>query len=266
MTAFTSAQRSDEKLREQLQTLCELHNAIKGNAADYDCPVCRNKGVVYKLNGMQQVAQFCECLPIRERIRRMKHSGLYEKIRSSTFASFRADEPWQRHILDTAKRYAEKHDRPAFFIGGQTGCGKTHLCTAICGELLRQGFDVQYFVWETYVKEILSRSGNSDRDEREKLMQPLYSSDTVYLDDFLRKDNPTQAERSVAFDVINHRYTEGKMTIVSSEHVMQKLHCVDGAIAGRITEMCGSEYCLNIDPDIRKDNRMRQHKSESAVI
>ncbi len=254
--ACASPQLSDSELRSQLQALCELHNAVPGKLGDYDCPACRNKGLVYTLHGLQEVVRFCDCMPIRDRIRRMKRSGLYDKLQSKRFASFDAAEPWQKMLLDRAKQFAQKHDMPGFFIGGQQGCGKTHLCTAICGSLLRQGLDVQYFVWETYVKEILSRSGVSDRDERERLIQPLMLSDAVYLDDFFRKECPTQAERSVAFDVINRRYTEGKLTIISSENRIGALLETDQAIASRIREMCGEKYCLDVAPDIRKNHRL----------
>lgn len=257
MTAQTSAPHSDRDLPALLQELCDLHNAMEGKPGGYDCPVCRNKGVVYKLDGLREVAQMCKCVPVRESIRRMKRSGLYDKLQSKTFDAFRTDEAWQQALLDAAKQFAETHDRPGFFIGGQPGCGKTHLCTAICASLLRQGFDVQYFVWETYVKDILSRSGNSDRDERERLLHPLYRADAVYLDDFLRKENPTQAERSVAFDVVNRRYADGRITVVSSENVMARLMATDPAIASRIKEMCGDAYCLNVAADSGKNYRMR---------
>ena len=230
---------------------------MRGRLTGYDCPVCRNKGFVYKMSGMTEVAQPCTCMRVRDDVRRMTRSGLYDKLQVKTFESFRTQAPWQKLLRDRAALYAAKHDMPGFFIGGQPGSGKTHLCTAICAALLRQGMDVQYFVWESYVKEILSRSSNADRDEWEKRMQPLLTADAVYLDDFLRKENPSQAERSVAFDVINRRYTEGKITIVSSEKDIVTLRQTDQAVAGRLCEMCGDTYCLNVDADAGKDYRMR---------
>ena len=257
-TASTPASTSDEKLSADLRELIGLHNAIRGDLKGYDCPECRNKGWIYRLDGLYEVARRCACMDVRESIRRMKRSGLFERMQSQTFDTFRTDEPWQKTLLHTAKRYAEKHEMPAFFIGGQQGCGKTHLCTAICVSLLRQGFAVQYYVWETYIKEILTRSGIDDRDACEARMQPLLTCPVLYLDDFLRKDEPSQAERSFAFDVINRRYIDGSITIVSSEHVMDDLARTDPAIAGRIREMCGSAYCSNITADAGKNYRTRK--------
>lgn len=255
--ASTLVQRSDEALLEKLQEQCALHNAVPGNLRDYDCAICRNKGLLYRMVGMEEVARECSCMEIRAGIQRMKRSGLYEQLGKLTFEAYRTDEPWQNNLLNTAKQYAEKHDAPAFFMGGQRGAGKTHLCTAICAALMEQGFAVRYFVWETDVKEILNRSGVSDREEREALVQPLLQSPVVYLDDFFRKDSPSQAEKSVAFDVINRRYIEGKITIISSECQLNVLLRTDEAVASRIKEMCGNTYCLNIADDPRKNYRLR---------
>ena len=76
------------------------------------------------------------------------------------------------------------------------------------------------------------------------------------LDDFLRKPNPTQSERSAAFDVINRRYNDGKITLVTSEHSIDELMNTDEAVASRIREMCGAAYCMSIAPDRRKNYRL----------
>ena len=35
-----------------------------------------------------------------------------------------------------------------FFVGGQSGCGKTHICTALVGGFIKLGFSVRYLVWQ----------------------------------------------------------------------------------------------------------------------
>ena len=257
MTAQTApAHISDREITDPRQYLCDRHNAMPGSLQDYDCPVCKNKGWIYRLADGAEVARRCPCMDVRESIRRMKRSGLYNKLNVQTFDAFHAVEPWQQTLLRKAKQYAERHDRPGFFLGGQQGSGKTHLCTAVCAALLRQGLAVQYFVWETDVKEILNRSGISDREEHDRRMRPLLESAVLYLDDFLRKPNPTQSERSVAFDVINRRYNDGKITLVTSEHSIDELMNTDEAVASRIREMCGAAYCMSIAPDRRKNYRL----------
>lgn len=247
----------EKEIDDPQQYLCDAHNAEPGNLRDYDCPVCKNKGWIFRLNGGVEVARKCACMALRENIRLLKQSGLYDRLNVQTFDAFRADEPWQREMLDMAKRYAERHEMPGFFLGGQQGCGKTHLCTAVCASLLKEGFAVRYFVWETYVKQILTRTGISDREEYEARMQPLLESPVLYLDDFLRKENPTQAERSVAFDVVNRRYSDGRITLVSSEHTMDELMNTDEAVASRLREMCGGVYCMSVAADKRKNYRLR---------
>ena len=39
-TASTQASACERKLREDLQLLCDMHNAVPGHMTGYDCPEC----------------------------------------------------------------------------------------------------------------------------------------------------------------------------------------------------------------------------------
>ena len=64
-----------------------------------------------------------------------------------TFDSYRADEVWQKPIWDGAHAYLDDYTGKWWYIGGQVGAGKTHICTAITGEMLRRGMEVRYMLW-----------------------------------------------------------------------------------------------------------------------
>ena len=122
------------------------------NAQDgYNCDKCHNKGVTVRayqddIGAWKLIYTDCECAEVRRTIKRMKASGLKDIIRDYTFAKYQAIEPWQKQIKDAAMAYA-KEPNGWFFVGGQSGSGKTHICTAICREFLLAGMPVQYMLW-----------------------------------------------------------------------------------------------------------------------
>ena len=86
----------------------------------------------------------CECLKVRKTIKVLQESGLQEVIESKTFDSFKATEQWQIQNKKIAELFVNQDQVKWFFIGGQCGSGKSHLCTAMCGEYLKQGKPTRY--------------------------------------------------------------------------------------------------------------------------
>lgn len=67
----------------------------------YDCPVCRNKGVIMlTVDGpggwWSTATKDCKCMKTRKTIRQMQRSGLKNVIRDLTFSKFEVTEPWQK--------------------------------------------------------------------------------------------------------------------------------------------------------------------------
>ena len=130
-----------------------------------------------------------------------------------------------------------------FFLGGQSGAGKTHLCTAICREFLLSGKRVIYMLWRDEVVKLKAMVNESD--EYRDLVDKYKQADVLYIDDLFKtgrgQDNmvqkPTAADVNVAFEIINYRYNNpGKITIISSECTEDELLDIDEAIGGRIYE------------------------------
>ena len=120
---------------------------------EYNCKQCNNRGftaVITEMNGYQYIqTPECRCMDIRRAIWRMKKSGLYSVIHKYSLSNFVIHEPWQATMLNKARKYiAEGLKNGAwFFAGGQPGCGKSHLCTAIARDALYI-YPVTYMMWE----------------------------------------------------------------------------------------------------------------------
>ena len=88
-----------------------------------------------------------------------------------------------------------------------------------------------------------------------------------YIDDFLRSPGgmPSSADLGIAYELLNYRYNNNLITIISSEYTVEKIYEFDSAIAGRITEMCG-EYILAVHYDKAKNMRDSINKLRNLQI
>ena len=66
--------------------------------------------------------------------------------------------------------------------------------------------------------------------------------------------SPTAADIRLAFEIINYRYVNQKVTVLSSEWTMEAMADFDEATASRIAERCG-EYQIVVGRDRRKNQR-----------
>lgn len=200
----------------------------------------------------------CRCIPIRESLRRLEESGLQRLLETQTFDNYRAEKPWQQSVKETALRFVEDHEGKWLFAGGQVGSGKTHICTAVVGELLRRGNSARYMLWRDEAVKL--RACVNDDAEYSRLMRPLKMVDVLYIDDFLKTEQnsrPTPGDINVAFELINARYADRtKTTLFSSEKDIDGIMAIDEAIGSRIYERA-KEYCLVIGKDPAKNYRLQ---------
>lgn len=190
----------------------------------------------------------CECVELARNRKRLRDSGLEQLAGRCTFYSYEAKHQWQEVIKNKAQDYLKDYKGKSFFISGQSGSGKTHICTAICNEIIRQGGRLKYFQWVkdgSRLKQLVT-----DPDRYEKEITGLIEMPFFYLDD-LFKSKVTDADMRLLYEIINGRYNMGLPTILSSERSLQHLKNLqegDGeAIAGRIFETCGKgEYCIEL--------------------
>ena len=225
----------------------------------YNCPKCKNKELIAVLDEDGKFTTvLCDCKIKRQSIKRAEKSGLKQLLDLKTLDSFATTESWQETIKNKAAHYTKQHNGSWFYIGGQKGSGKSHLCTAMVGEFINQGKDALYMLWRDKVVELKANVNNFELYD--KLMNELKNIDVLYVDDFYKTDSenkPTQADKNIAFELLNYRYNNpDSITIISSELQMQDLLAVDEAVGSRIYER-SKGYQINISPDLRKNYRLR---------
>ena len=233
--------------KERAQRDAERENMRKIEAADgIECDICGNKGLIYFADGDNLCSRDCECKKRRRSLKLLKQSGLEQLIVKMTFDSFVVSEPWQKQIKQQAQSYAAD-PQGWFYCGGQVGSGKTHLCTAICGELLKKCYSVRYMLWRD---ESVKLKAAVNSPEYQNMIKPYKECDVLYIDDFFKTQQGqkvTQADVNLAFELINWRYTHNKITIFSSERFAQDIMNIDEGVGSRICEKAKIKIPIKLD-------------------
>lgn len=258
--------------REYAQFRADSMNAAEGNRHledGYTCKICKNKGYVVKVvedqdGGFRQVCAECRCEQVRRSILRMQRSGLKNIITDYTFEKFEAEEDWQIALKSAAMSYA-RNPEGWFFLGGQSGCGKTHLCTAICREFLLGGRAVVYMLWRDDIVKI--KAAVTDSSEYSSMIDRYKKAPVLYIDDLFKAGRDergnlgiSRADINVAFEIINYRAINPELlTIISTELSVDELVDIDEATGGRIFE---KSFANGIS--IARD-RSRNYRTKKAV-
>lgn len=222
-------------------------NTELGNLTGYDCSICCNRGYMYHVRGGQISVSSCKCKKIRADLIRLKKSGLEAAAKNCRLDTFTADEDWQKAMLNTAKSFLADKNRQWLFVSGQSGCGKTHLCTAVAVKMLRAGVSTRYVRWGELLQQ--ARAKRFDAVAYDALISPLKRCRVLYIDDLLKTQGnaqPAEQDYQIAMEIINARYCDPAMvTIISTELTLGRLFEMDEALAGRIAER-SSKYTLQI--------------------
>lgn len=262
-------EKSADFKRDSEKRILENFNNRIGDLNKYDhheCLVCKNRGSFMKIDEKGYLVNVpCKCMETRKMLRKLKKSGLSTDFKKFSFERFTTNELWQKDLKNKALNFTQDDQFSWFFIGGQSGCGKTHICTAITTYYLGQGKNAHYMLWRDEITKI--KSVVTDFTEYSKLVEPLKTVDVLYIDDLFKTGNsaktkslsPTVADVNIAFEILNSRYINQSLTtIISSELLLKDILEIDEAVAGRIAEKAGVKYCLNLPKDNSKNYRIKK--------
>lgn len=229
---------------EREREIVELANKAPGHLTGEDCPLCLNRGYFTRVSDDgYRYNEVCKCMARRRSLARIRRSGLSEALTRYTLERWDEREPWQTKVKELALDYANS---PSgwFFLAGRPGTGKTHLCTALAGLLMEQGYELRYVLWRdlsTRAKAVVN-----DDEEYQRIVGPLKDVKVLYIDDLFKTgkgQQPTTGDVNLAFELLNARYNNGGLlTLLSSELTMEKLLDVDEGTASRIYERSKDHY------------------------
>lgn len=208
---------------------------------DYDlgginCELCSNTGCLFVRGpGLMDLHAYeCSCMKKRRSLRSIRKAGMADMASRYTFDSYRTNTQRLENIKRIAQAYIAA-DKSWFFISGQSGSGKTHICTAICLELMaKKASEIYFMPWRDESTEIKNRI--TDQEWYQAKMQKLKRVPVLYIDDFL-KGGANDADIRLAFEILNARYNDIALrTVISSELPIDQILGIDEALGGRIYE------------------------------
>jgi len=210
-----------------------------------DCPICKNKGKIAIIENGYVKVKNCECMTRRNLYRRFIDSGISkDQFKKYTLEKYKVENEWQKSCLDMAKKFCNEivKNKKSYwmYLGGESGTGKTHLCTGVITKLLNSGYSVKYMVWNTEIPSLVSQRKSFYEEEQSQYkhrIKELKECQVLYIDDFLQLDIDVKEALSIAYEIINSRYTDdSKITIISSEVNKMELYKLSKALCGRIIE------------------------------
>lgn len=232
----------------------DSYNKTVGKLTGYDCTKCLNRGnyAIPKEGGGMSIVE-CDCMKIRRCVQKMEASGLREVIRDWTFDAYKDAEKWQTTIKQGALSYADNVEG-WLLLCGQSGSGKTHLCTAVCRHLLLAGKEVFYMPWRQDIRELKGKA--KEPATQVEALKKYQEAPILFIDDLFKVSKtadgscvPPAADVNLAFDIVNYRYAKRLTTIISTERAPAELVDIDEAVGGRIVEMAqGHTYCIEKKP------------------
>ena len=243
----------------------EFYQEQKKTDSFYNCSICKNTLSTHSIDFyndgtghyFHHESKPCKCNLIRKSLKIMQDNGLLGIIKKKTFSNFTTTEAFQKTIKTNAVNFVKAiiaKQKVSFFIGGQSGAGKTHICSAMLGELARNGICVYFF---NYIQDMATLNRyqykTEKTDEYENLLSMYKQADILYFDDFMFGE-VSVSEQKIIFNIINHRYENDLPCIISSNKTMNDIRRINAPIYGRLYEMC-SKFVININNDETKNFR-----------
>lgn len=236
------------------------YNELEGGLKYLDCPTCKNKGYIGKVEYDKETGMYfekyyrCKCMKRRKLLYLADKGGLGKYI-TLRFTDFEDSTEWQKKLKQLAINYCKSKEDYWWAALGQSGSGKTMIsCTIANYLLLEKEQEVMYVTWTDFVsklkRDIMSDNAESVTDYLEKVKKVK----VLYLDELLKKY--TEADLRYLIEIINYRYANNLKTIISSERMISELLEIDEATFGRVVEKCG-KYLVNIGKDKSKNHRLQ---------
>lgn len=246
--------------KERLEEIARSYNNTKGNLKFVDCPKCKNKGYIQIVkfvdfyNDYSDFMVECECMSKRKTMMKAQNSGLGEYL-DKRFNDYVATDEWQTNIKSKAIEYCKSDNKYWFVTLGQSGAGKTLISSIIANYLLlKQDKTVLYITWTDFISR-LKRDIVGDRsNEVSSYLDEVKQVEVLYIDELLKKYNETDLKYII--EIINYRYTNNLVTIISSERTIDELLEIDEATFGRVIEKA-DRFIINIPKDKKKNYRLR---------
>jgi DNA replication protein DnaC len=239
------------------------------------CPKCRGTGYApVEKDGVRGVVR-CDCIKINRSGRLMDDARIPARYAHCELEGFGLTAEWRNKSLESAKliaeRYASEYPTSIPFgllFMGPPGIGKTHLAVGIIRRLIREkNIQCLFRTFPDLLKEIQMSYSTVSMSSELSLLQPVLDAEVLLLDE-LGAQKPSDWIRETVAYILNYRYAENKITILTTNYLDQEdlkspRKSVSYSLAERIGEPMRSrlyEMCKKIE--MQGEDFRQKHKSE----
>lgn len=196
----------------------------------YNCKLCRDSGAV---DGKP-----CICYNALKLKRSYNASNLSQLMDSQNFDNFNYDlysdkeldrehplynpflkslRDYMRQVVALLKDFIDADTQRGAYIYGNTGVGKTYLCSSVCKYAIERGLSVLYYSMNNYLEICQNYRFDKTGDFKEtyEAYKSLFETDLLILDD-LGTEVGGKFVNSELFSIINERLAAGKKMLISS--------------------------------------------------
>lgn len=170
------------------------------------CGKCSDTGLISRdTPSGHKVASRCDCQSVRARLIGL---GFGKEWASATLEDYSpAMQQKAREELLTLQR--------GMLITGTTGVGKTHFLAALCGEWLKAGKGLRFYLAAALFRRIWATHRDEAVESTGQVINDLCNVQILAIDDIGNAD-ASEAERRVLHEILSQRNGEELITVVTT--------------------------------------------------
>ena len=167
---------------------------------------------------MERQVTRCDCFLQSQANRLVELCRIPPRYEKCDFSNYRTD---SSNLLAAAKIAVEKWtaqyplDRTGLLLIGPSGVGKTHLSVAALRQLTKKGVRCSFCDYRELLKQIQNSYNPSVQATELELLQPIFESEVVLLDD-LGAVKPSEWVWDTVSLILNTRYNDNRTTIITA--------------------------------------------------
>jgi DNA replication protein DnaC len=190
----------------------------------------------------------------------------FELQKAMTFISYKRRNDLsaeQQDNMDAAYRLAfdfAKAPEGWLVFMGDTGCGKTHLASAIINYRYEMGQPALFVVVPDLLDHLRSAFSPESKVSYDQLFESVKSAPLLVLDDFGEQSASLWVKEKL-YQLVNYRYNGRLPTVFTTRLTLENIMDLDEAISSRLVDRQISTTFNIMAPDFRTDRKHGEKKS-----